>query len=225
MKDTISNRIRRIITGTAHSIVTKIEGLAPGTILEQAIDEVDGALDEVKVELGRITAQKHHVTKTISRINDEHHELASQLEFAQKEGRKDLIEAAFSRQIDLEDQLPTLENQLIDLDGQEKELNAAIAGLLAKRNEMEDELFHFTQSQKSQGLSSSGDGLAGPRSSPVAAAERAERAFGRVLENATGVRRGTLRSGSAESGKLIELAKISKEARIAARMRELEGKS
>lgn len=227
MKDTISSRIRRIITGTANSIVSKIEGLAPETILEQAIDEVDGAISEVKVELGRITAQKHHVTKTISRLNEEHSRLNEQIPEAGQQNRKDLVEAAISRQIDIEDQLPALENQLIDMGQQEKELNAAIAGLLAKRNEMEDELFDFRQSKQviSPARDSGSIGSPPAPASPEAKVERAEQAFDRVIRNTSGLRRTIQRSSSQESAKLVELANLNKQARVAARMKQLESES
>ena len=48
----ISSRIRRIIAGTANSIVEKIEGLAPEAVLKEAIREVDSAIDEVRAEMG-----------------------------------------------------------------------------------------------------------------------------------------------------------------------------
>ncbi|OPZ74089.1 MAG: PspA/IM30 family protein [Verrucomicrobia bacterium ADurb.Bin474] len=227
MKDTISSRIRRIITGTANSIVSKIEGLAPETILEQAIDEVDSAISEVKVELGRVTAQKHHVTKTISRLNEEHSRLNEQIPEAGQQNRKDLVEAAISRQIDIEDQLPALENQLIDMGQQEKELNAAIAGLLAKRNEMEDELFDFRQSKQiiSPARDAGSIGSSPVPASPEAKVERAEQAFDRVIRNTAGLRRTIQRSSSQESAKLVELANLNKQARVAARMKQLESES
>lgn len=227
MKDTISNRIRRIITGTANSIVTKIEGLAPEAVLEAAIHEVDGAIDEVRAELGRITAQKHHVTKAISKLNEEHDRLGEHIGAAQGESRHDLLEAALSRQIDIEDQLPTLENQLSSLGAQETELNQAITSLVAKRNEMEDELFAFKESQQQAAAQATTDATGAPvaANSAQAKAEKADRAFGRVLQNATGVRRSGLKSSSEESAKLVELAHLNKRARIEARMKALEGKN
>ncbi len=52
MNDIISARIRRIIIGTANSIVTKIEGLAPETVLEQAIEVAE---DEFQAYLSVIS--------------------------------------------------------------------------------------------------------------------------------------------------------------------------
>lgn len=225
MNDTISNRIRRIITGTASSIVSKIEGLAPEVVLEQAIAEVDGALDEVKAELGRATAQKYHVSKAMTKLNEEHSRIEEQMGEAQKQGRRDLLEAAISRQLDIEDQLPALESQLAELGRQEEELNKAIAGLVGKRNEMEDELFEFKQARAqaaSLGDASAAGGAGSGQGGAAAKADRAERAFTRVLQDATGVRRVAIKANSEESAKLVELSRLNKQARIEARIKSLQ---
>lgn len=222
MNDTISSRIRRIITGTANSIVAKIEGLTPEAILEAAISEVDSAITEVKVELGRITAQKHHVTKAMSKLNDEHSRIDEQMEVAQAQSKRDLLEAGISRQLDIEDQLPALETQLGELAQVENDLNKAISGLVAKRNEMEDELFDFKRSQQVSASGADTSATGAGRGNALDKAERADKAFGRVLQNATGIRRSSLKASSAETEKLVELARLSKQARIEARLKALE---
>ncbi len=220
MKESISSRITRIITGTANSIVSKIEGLAPGAILEQAILEVDGAVDEVRAELGRILVQKHHVTKTLGRLNDEHGKLEEQVGTAIQQGREDLAEVAIGRQVDIEDQLPTLENQLADLAGQEKELNQAIAGLLAKRNEMEEELFEYRRSKPSTVAGVTGEDAAeGGSGIALGKAEKAGNAFKRVLQNETGVRREDLKAGSEDRARLVELAQLNRRAKVESRLK------
>jgi phage shock protein A len=223
MNEKISQRIRRIITGSANSIVTKIEGLAPEIILEQAINEVDGALDEVKVELGRTTAQRHHVSKAMGKLNAEHSQLDESLKIASEDSRRDLQEAGVSRQLDIEDQLSLLESQLGDLGHEETELNKAIAGLVAKRNEMEEDLEDFKVATKeADRLAEQTSGSeSGGRVSPQIKADRAERAFDRVLRNTTGVARARVKGASAESEKLVELADLNKKARIEARLKAM----
>ena len=225
MKDNIRTRIGRILTGTANSIVSKIEGLAPEVILEQAIDEVDSAIDEAKVEQGRLKAQKHHINKAMSKLNDEHDRIDDQLLVAKQEGRNDLLEAAISRQLDIEDQLPALQQQFEQLSHEHDELERAITGLVAKRNEMEDEHFEFkrTQAQAAAAGATVPGEASGSRA--VAKADRADRAFSRVIQNATGVRRENLRANSAEAEQLLELSKLSKKARIEARLQELRNSS
>lgn len=223
MKDSIATRISRIITGTANTIVSRIEGLAPELVLEQAIDEVDDAIEEVRAELGQITAQKHHVTKAMTRLNQEFSQLDSQVEIAYQQGRKDLVEAALARQTDIEDQLPTLEAQLARLSGQDQEHSQGITGLIAKRNEMENELADFRASKASAASASGSDGEAGPRAGSAAdKASRAERAFSRVLQRETGVRRESLAASGKESAKLLELANLGRAAKIEAKMKALE---
>lgn len=222
MKDSIASRISRIITGTAYSIVSKIEGLAPEGILDQAISEVDDALDEVRSELGGVTAQKHHISKAMARLNHEHAELEEQVVLAYEQGRKDLVESALARQIDIEDQLPTLELQLGRVGQQEKDLNQAVTGLIAKRNEMEDELAEFHRSRLAASASSR-DGLdAAGSGDALRKAEKAEGAFSRVLQRTTGINRSALTSNSRESAKLVELANLSRNAKIEAKLKTLE---
>lgn len=222
MKDSISSRIGRIITGTANSIVSKIEGLAPEVVLEQAISEVDDALDEVRAELGSITAQKHHVSKTMARLNGEHGLLEEQVLTAYGQGRKDLVESALARQTDIEDQLPALEAQLGRLSKQEADHSQAVTGLIAKRNEMEDELQEFINSKKEQAISADGQSVPANSDSALWKAEKAENAFSRIIHRTTGINRSALKANSKESAKLVELANLSRAAKIEAKLKALE---
>lgn len=221
MKDTISSRITRIIAGTANSMVSRIEGLAPEAVLEQAILEVDGAIDEVRAELGRVLVQKHHVARALGRLNEEHGKLDEQIDEAVKQGREDLAEVAIGRQVDIEDQLPALENQLADQATQEKELNQGISGLLAKRNEMEEELLEYRRSVQSAPSSQGGKeaGAAEQGGQALGKAEKAGNAFKRVLQRETGVRREDLQAGSEDRARLVELAQLSRKAKVESRLK------
>jgi phage shock protein A len=221
MNDHLSSRIRRIITGTANTLVSKIEGLAPLMVLEQAIDEVDHAVAEVKSELGRVTAQKHQVTKAMVRLNESHAKLMEQVAEANKAGRDDLIEAAVSRQIDIEDQLPVLQDQLVELNGQEQGLNSAIVGMLAKRNEMEDQLFDYRKAQEmmAQPMDASSPGGVNRMTGKM---EQAEAAFDRMMQKASGLKQSIRRSSSDESAKLVELDNLNRKARVLERMKALK---
>jgi phage shock protein A len=52
MENRLRDRIARVLTSTAHSLVDKIEGLNEEAILEAAIREVDGAIEEVHTAQG-----------------------------------------------------------------------------------------------------------------------------------------------------------------------------
>lgn len=222
MNDSISSRIGRIITGTAYSIVSKIEGLAPEAVLEQAIAEVDKVLDEVRAALGSITAQKHHVSKTMARLNHEHAELEEQVVVAYTQGRKDLVESALARQTDIEDQLPALEGQLGRLSKQDSDHSQALTGLIAKRNEMEDELQEFIDSRKKDPVVSGTDAEFAAPDSALWKAEKAEGVFSRMIHRTTGMNRSSLTANSRESAKLVELANLSRNAKIEAKLKALE---
>lgn len=222
MNDDISARIRRIIAGTANTIVAKIEGLAPEMILEQAIREVDDAVDQVRAELGQATAEQHHVRKAMAKLNEEHSSLEKQVQAALPSGRKDLIEAAVTRQVDIEDQLPALESQLRRSGEQIAELNQAVTGLVAKRNEMEEELFAYRSTRKqAEGAAAAEGGV--PYGSARVKAEKAGSAFARVMQDATGVRSADMRTTIEERAKLVELAQLSRRAKIEAKLKSLEG--
>lgn len=222
MKESISSRVRRIITGTASTIVARIEGLAPEMILAQAVDEIDGAIDEVRAELGTVTAQQHQVRKAIAKLNAEHAKLEGQVDTAMGGGRKDLVEAAVARQVDIEDQLPALEHQIAELAAQEAELNQAVTGLLSKRHEMDEQLFEFKRQRNQAGLSGEPDGA--PKGSALGKADRAGKAFDRVLQDATGVRTADFRTSLEDRAKLVELSQLSRKAKIEARLKALEGR-
>ena len=222
MKDSISNRIGRIIAGTANSIVSKIEGLAPDSVHEQAINELDQALDEVKVELGLVSAQKYQVSKSMARLNGENAKLDEHVMTAYRAGRKDLVESALARQTDIEDQLPTLEAQLGRLSGQEKEHIQALTGLIAKRNEIEDELHEFRSRADESTSCEEPDTFDSVRGEAIRKAEETEVSVSRVVSRTVGMNRSALTSNSRESAKLVELANLSRKAKIEAKLKVLE---
>ena len=128
--------------------------------------------------------------------------------------------------MDIEDQLPALENQLAGLSDQGSEFDQAITGLIAKRNEMEEELFHFKETVKeAQSESASASQGAADKESSEAKVARAERAFNRVLRNATGVRRERFKASNEENAKLVELAELSRQAKIEGKLKALKDKS
>jgi len=219
MKESTRTRIGRILTGTAHGLIKAVEGLAPLTVMEQAIREVDNAIDDVRADLGSTIADKHQITKAVTQLNAEHLELEEQIGIALSQGKEPLAKAGLSRQVDIEDQLPTLENQIKTIKEQEDELNTAITSLIAKRNHMEQELSELKLKEAQQaGFDASGDEFG--ETSSIYAAERAISAFDRVLKEENSV--GSLGASTQDQKDLLELAKISKEAKIQAKLNALK---
>ena len=112
MPDSLQDRVARLISGTAHALMDKVEGLAPEATMAQAIREIEQVIGEVRGELGRIEATKHQLTLRLAKLAGEHEELAGKAELAVQEKRDDLAAACLEKQTLIEDQLPVLEQAL-----------------------------------------------------------------------------------------------------------------
>lgn len=220
MKEKLTSRISRIITGTANSIVDAIEGAVPETVMEQAIRDVDGVISEVRDELGRVEANKHLVSKSMADLSAKHDTYSEQIQTALAEKREDLAEAAIAKQIDIEAQLPILEQNLQNNKEEEAELDQAIVALQAKKREMEEDLRRYRSTRQTTGAAAgaTGDGQAGEK--PIHKAERAESAFSRVHEKSTGIGRMPGAIDSKDTAKLAELQEMHRRNKIKERLEQ-----
>ena len=62
--------------------------------MEQTVREIDGAIDDVRTELGKSNAAKHLANKRLGEKNAQHGALGDKIEVALGEDRDDLAEAA-----------------------------------------------------------------------------------------------------------------------------------
>ena len=147
MADTLRMRVGRVIAGSAHALLDRIEDQAPEAIMEQAVREVDIVSDDVRAELGTVAANRHLAQAQHAQLNTRHLELATQIEHAFADKRDDLARAAVARQLDIEAQIPVLETTLADLSHQEKDLKGYLEALLAKRREMQEAVNQFRTSR------------------------------------------------------------------------------
>ena len=152
--------------------------------------------------------------KRLMEASAKHEDLADKLRLAVDQGRDDLAEAAISRQIDLEAQIPILEEALNGASSEEAELESMVSALNGRKREMEEDLQAYLASRTSKpGATATG------QSSPSTdrKVENAENAFNRVLRGATGVP-GTSRASRETAQKLAELEQVSRENRIKERL-------
>ena len=220
MKEGITARVGRIISGGFNQLVDAMENAAPDAVMEQAIREVDSAIEEVRAELGKTVANKHLATRRLSDSNSRHEKLAEQLELAIEQGREDLAQAAIAQQLDLEAQIPVLETTINDCAGEEKELERYIAALQAKKREMKEELGEFRRSRaeaaRTTGAAAGADATARPGSNVETRVNRAGSAFDRVLEKQTGL--DAMNISLKQAGQLAELEDLSRKHRIEERL-------
>lgn len=220
MADTLKTRVGRVIAGSVHALLDKIEDQAPEAMMEQSIREADGVIDEVRHELGLLSANRHLSQQQHATLNGHHATLAAQIDEALAQGREDLVRAAVARQLDIEAQLPVLETTLGEQTRQEAELQGFVAALLAKRREMETALAEFRRSRAAAAGPGGGGGAA-----PNTAEHRMDKvtgAFDRLYERQTGLT-GTARSvGLQQAAQLKELDDLVRNNKIAERLAQLK---
>lgn len=219
MAEGLVSRVKRLVSGSINSIVDAVENAAPETTMKEAIREVDRAIDDVRDQLGIAIANKHHASKRLMEANAKHEDLADKLRLAVDQNRDDLAEAAISRQLDLEAQIPVLETALEEAASQETELSGYVAALQGRKHEMEEDLQTYIASRPTEAGMAGGGAAAVRTAGPNAEhrADKAESAFNRVLRGATGVP-GTAKADRQTATKLAELEKVSRENRVRERL-------
>ncbi|WP_455019745.1 PspA/IM30 family protein [Kingella denitrificans] len=223
MSESLARRVARLVSGGFHAMLDKAEDCMPEAVMQENIRELERTIDEVRAELGKVLAQKHLATKKLADENNRHEQLAGQIATALDAGREDLAKAGIAEQLDIEARLPVLEQSLADCSSQERELDAFVAALLAKKREMQAALDDWKRAQASIGGATSGGGA---DSSKIVQLERAAEQngvqFNRVLQRQGGI--GIASPDAAQAAALQELSDLGREAQIAARLAALKAK-
>lgn len=216
MSENIAQRVGRLISGTANMIVDSLEGAAPEMVMTEAIREIDRAIDDMRAELGKVVAKRHMANQRLASENAKHTDLSDKIQIAVNENRQDLAESGVAQLLDIETQIPVIEATITDANEAAAELEGYIGALQARKREMSEELAQFKDAK-----SLTPDGTADDTGSMVGAGvQRAESAFNRVMENATGMPGMAADSGDAR--KRAELEKLARENRIRERLASFE---
>jgi phage shock protein A len=221
MSETLKTRVGRVIAGSVHALLDRIEDQAPEAMMEQSLREADVVIDDVRHELGVVSANRHLSQQQHASLNSQHAKLAAQIDDALTGGREDLARAAVARQLDIEAQLPVLETTLGEYTRQEVELQGYVAALLAKKREMQEALAEFRKSRAAAAATVS------PRGGVAASAaehriDNVIGAFDRIYERQTGLS-GTARGNSLQqAAQLKELDDLVRDNKIAERMAQLK---
>ncbi len=226
MIGSITDRVGRIVSGSFNALVDAVENAVPETVMEQAIREIDDVIDDVRGELGKEIANKHLANTRLTEQNRKHKDLGDNIGLAISEGRDDLAEAAISKQLDVEAQIPILESTISECSAKELELEGYISGMQAKKREMKEELRQYRDSRNA--VSNGGSEAIGTEgASKGASAEdrmsKAESAFGRVLEKATGIPGGVVGSDRKITAQMAELEDMARKNRIQERLAAAKG--
>jgi len=206
VNESVKSRVSRLISGGINAIVDKAEGISPEIVMKESIREVDSTIDEVKILLGKETVKQKTTQTQLENESHKHATLSSQIEVAINENREDLAKVAISRQMDIETQIPILEESLIEIDTNLTKLENYIDALNAKKREMNTELEEFMSIQKNQKADVSIESNI----------DKAESAFNRVN---VGMKSKKINN---DDVKLAELDKLSRDNRIAERLESIK---
>lgn len=208
MSESLASRVKRLVSGSANMIVTAVESLAPEMVMEEAIREVNQAIDDVRTELGQVMTRQYHATRRLAGENKKHEELSENIRIALGEKREDLAEAGIEKLLNIEAQIPVLESTIGETREAQAELEGYVAALRGRKTEMKEELREFRASQK-EAAASGGDG-GGPRGSDTERrVEKASEAFDRAMEVGGGIGGGDApdRKSAAMNAELEKLAR------------------
>jgi phage shock protein A len=210
MSENIANRVSRLISGSINALIDAAENISPIVVMQESIREVDSAISEIRHELGQVIVSQHLIQERIDSEQNKFQDLNQQIKVALSENREDLAEAAISKQIDIEAQLPVLKRSLNDDSKKIEELESYISALQAKQREMNEELKRFKE------VSSVASTSTNPTSSASQKVSKAESAFNRVIGiNVTSTQH-------QDSAKLVELEELTRKNRIQERLNAMK---
>lgn len=218
MADSLKTRVGRVIAGGVHALLDRLEDQAPDAVMEQTLREADSVIDDVRHELGIVAANRHLSQQQHASLNAQHARLAEQIEQAMAQGRDELVRAGVARQLDIEAQLPVLENTLSEHALQERELQGFVAALLAKKREMAEALSEFRKSRAAVAQTGVKTGAAGAEQRIGVVSD----AFDRLYERQTGLTASTRGCTLQQAAQLRELDELVRDNKIAERIAQLK---
>jgi phage shock protein A len=223
VKESLTSRVGRIISGSLSALVAAVENAAPEAVMEEAIREIEGAIDEVRSELGQVAAKKHLASTRLMEESRKHEDLGEKIEIAVAEGREDLAEAGIAKQLDIEAQIPVLEATIAECGSQEKELEGYIRALQAKTREMREELRQYRDTL-AQAPAAADEPGPSTRSNVHQRVEKAGSAFDRIIEKASGLPGSGGPDDAGSAARLIELEELARKNRIQERLAALKNR-
>ena len=148
MSESLVLRVKRLISGSANGVVDALETANAEVVMREAVREIDRATDDVREELARTMTARHQTNRLLEHTKAKLVELSERAKLAVDQARDDLAEAALSRQLDLEAEIPVLEGKIVEFTAKQTELEGYVAGLAARKREMESEIAAFVSASE-----------------------------------------------------------------------------
>lgn len=220
MSESLVLRVKRLISGSANGVVDALETVNAEMVMREAVREIERATDDVREELAHAMTARHQTARLLEHTKAKLVELSGRAKLAVDQARDDLAEAALSRQLDLEAEIPAHEAKIVELTTKQTELEGYVAGLAARRREMENDIAAFVAASASAARAA---GSAGPEASVATKAERradqAQQAFDRAMGSPAA---GAARPDRETAARLHELDRLSRSSKVAERLANLK---
>jgi len=219
MSESLVLRVKRLVSGSVNGLVDALETANSEMVMREAIREIDRAIEDVRDELGHVIAARHQTLRLVERTKQKLVELDDRAKLAVQQNRDDLAEAALSRQLDLEADVPTQELRIAELLGKQTELDGYISSLELRKRQMEADIAAFVAALETA------EEAAGVGSNVASGAERradkAQAAFERAMSGPAGGSANT-RMDRETSSKLHELDRLDRSSKVADRLASLK---
>lgn len=206
MNESIASRVSRLISGGINAVIDKAESISPEIVMKETIREVDSTIDEVKVLLGKESIELRKTKQQLDTEKSKYQELSEQIDIAIAEQRDDLAKSGIARQMDIETQIPILEETVSTIETNITKLENYIDALNAKKREMQKDLEDFIKFNNEQKTSSNIDSNV----------QKAQEAFNRVNIGFDS------KFLNQDEQQLAELDKLARENRISERLQSLK---
>jgi len=220
MSETLISRVMRIVSGNIHDSMDAIETHEAEAVMREALREIERTVSDIKTE-ARVANGNRLLAKKRQEMTDKKlSELTDKARIAIGENRDDLAEAALSRQLDLEAQLPILKKAEESAEKTTEELEGFMSALTGRKSEMEAELESFIEMRNAPAFNI--DGVEPANENKLSSrTDEAIEAFDRALKasNASVGYTGTDQKTAAQIG---EIDQIIRKNRISERLAALK---
>jgi phage shock protein A len=133
--ETIPGRVSRLAAGLVATVIDGLERKAPEAVAEQAIRDIDKALDELKSGLAGAVAEHKRYSMQKASLIEERDGLDANIRLALGEGREDLARAGIGRQDDIDAQVESIDRLIADVDMRIADSRSALNAANAARRE------------------------------------------------------------------------------------------
>lgn len=133
--EVLSARVSRLAAGLAALVVESLEARAPEAAAEQAINEIDRGVGEIRAALAIATTERKRYALQREHLGLEGATVERDARRALQDGREDLAKAGIGRLEDIEAQVRSLERLIGEVDGRIEEAELAVRAAEAARRD------------------------------------------------------------------------------------------